>query len=139
MTGGEDPENRHDFPGGWVGDAHNAFTQAGRTPSEQEVFAHVQQLNRLHRQHRALQTGEMTTLAYSDTSFSYLRSQGEDRLLVIFNAAEKAQTIEVSRADTPLAGIASAAPLLEAGPIIVTPEKLTVEAAPMSVAIYSLK
>ena len=139
MTGGEDPENRHDFPGGWVGDAHNAFTQAGRTPSEQEVFAHVQQLNRLHRQHRALQTGEMTTLAYSDTSFSYLRSQGEDRLLVIFNAAEKAQTIEVSRADTPLAGIASAAPLLEAGPIIVTPAKLTVEAAPMSVAIYSLK
>jgi glycosidase len=139
MTGGEDPENRHDFPGGWVGDAHNAFTQAGRTPSEQEVFAHVQQLNRLHRQHRALQTGEMTTLAYSDTSFSYLRSQGEDRLLVIFNAAEKAQTIEVSRADTPLASIASAAPLLEAGPIIVTPAKLTVEAAPMSVAIYSLK
>ena len=58
---------------------------------------------------------------------------------MIFNAAEKAQTIEVSRADTPLAGIASAAPLLEAGPIIVTPEKLTVEAAPMSVAIYSLK
>ena len=70
MTGGEDPENRHDFPGGWVGDAHNAFTQAGRTPSEQEVFAHVQQLNRLHRQHRALQTGEMTTLAYSDTSLA---------------------------------------------------------------------
>ena len=31
MPGGEDPDNRHDFPGGFAGDAHNAFTKAGRT------------------------------------------------------------------------------------------------------------
>ena len=42
MTGGDDPDNRHDFPGGFPGDQHNAFTQAGRTPEEQEIFAHVQ-------------------------------------------------------------------------------------------------
>ena len=28
MTGGDDPDNRHDFPGGFPGDQHNAFTQA---------------------------------------------------------------------------------------------------------------
>jgi len=34
MDGGEDPGNRHDFPGGFAGDAHNAFTKAGRTATE---------------------------------------------------------------------------------------------------------
>jgi glycosidase len=29
MTGGEDPDNRHDFPGGFPGDTHNAFTASG--------------------------------------------------------------------------------------------------------------
>jgi glycosidase len=40
MTGGEDPDNRHDFPGGFAGDAHNAFSGAGRTAAEDSVFAH---------------------------------------------------------------------------------------------------
>ncbi len=31
MQGGNDPDNRRDFPGGWAGDAHNAFEASGRT------------------------------------------------------------------------------------------------------------
>ena len=42
MPGGEDPDNRHDFPGGFPGDQNDAFTSAGRTPEQQDVFAHVQ-------------------------------------------------------------------------------------------------
>src|SRR5204862_5007025 len=39
MPGGNDPDNRRDFPGGWREDTRNAFTAPGRTPAEQDVFA----------------------------------------------------------------------------------------------------
>jgi len=32
MTGGDDPDNRHDFPGGFPGDGHNGFLASGRSP-----------------------------------------------------------------------------------------------------------
>src|SRR5258708_9728735 len=35
MRGGDDPDNRRDFPGGFPADAHNAFEAAGRTPEEE--------------------------------------------------------------------------------------------------------
>jgi glycosidase len=44
MAGGEDPDNRRDFPGGWKEDSRNAFEETGRTAQEQEIFRHVQRL-----------------------------------------------------------------------------------------------
>jgi len=41
MPGGGDPDNRRDFPGGWIGDAYDGFTQAGRTRDQQEMFSYV--------------------------------------------------------------------------------------------------
>jgi len=57
MDGGEDPGNRHDFPGGFAGDAHNAFTKAGRTATEEDVFAWTSGLLKLRASYPALQTG----------------------------------------------------------------------------------
>ena len=52
MTGGDDPDNRRDFPGGFPGDARNAFTAAGRTPAEQAIWQHVRTLARPARRTR---------------------------------------------------------------------------------------
>jgi glycosidase len=41
MSGGDDPDNRRDFPGGWSDDLLNAFKPSGRTPEQQEVFHHL--------------------------------------------------------------------------------------------------
>ena len=38
MEGKDDPDNRRDFPGGFPGDARNAFAVAGRKPKEQEMY-----------------------------------------------------------------------------------------------------
>jgi len=38
MTGLADPDNRHDFPGGWKEDPRNAFSADGRTPEQQEIL-----------------------------------------------------------------------------------------------------
>jgi len=139
MTGGDDPDNRHDFPGGFPGDTRNAFTAKGRSADEQKVFTHVQQLTRLHKEHPALQQGELVTLASSENYYAFLRSMGSDRMLIVFNASEAEQVIRLDRADTPLDKITSAEAVLDARTLRVEPDQLSVPVAGMSVAIYSLK
>jgi glycosidase len=139
MTGGDDPDNRHDFPGGWKGDARSAFISSGRTAQEQSVFAHVQQLTRLRREHPALQRGELISLAASDHSYAFLRREGDDQLLVVLNTSSAEQTIQLGRSDTPLDKITSATAVLDARPLRMEPGVVSVPLAPMSVAIYSLK
>jgi glycosidase len=63
MPGGNDPDNRRDFPGGWQGDEKNAFTAEGRTPEQQDVFAYVQKLLQLRREHAALRSGQLAGAA----------------------------------------------------------------------------
>ncbi|HET7460699.1 MAG TPA: alpha-amylase family glycosyl hydrolase [Longimicrobium sp.] len=73
MPGGGDPDNRRDFPGGWAGDAHDAFSAAGRTPQEQALFAHVQRLLRLRAQRPELRRAPMENLQVGEQTWVYRR------------------------------------------------------------------
>ena len=55
MTGGNDPDNRRDFPGGWPGDPIDAFTPAGRTGDAATVFNFTRELLHFRQTHPALQ------------------------------------------------------------------------------------
>jgi glycosidase len=73
MEGGHDPDNRRDFPGGWPGDARNAFEPAGRTENEAEVFEHVRKLLQLRAKTPALRRGSLTHLAAGPDHYVYAR------------------------------------------------------------------
>lgn len=73
MTGPDEPTTRQDFPGGWPGDPRNAFTQAGRTAEQQEVFAHLQKLLALRRQLEPLRRGPLRNLYISEQQYVYAR------------------------------------------------------------------
>lgn len=73
MMGGGDPDNRKDFPGGWRGDARDAFTPTGRTAGEQGVFTHTQTLLRLRAQQTSLRSGRTEHLLVTDQQFVYRR------------------------------------------------------------------
>ncbi len=73
LPGGGDPDNRRDFPGGFPGDALNAFTQAGRTAAQQDVFTHVQTLTHLRAMLPALRRGRLVNLYVSDQQYVYAR------------------------------------------------------------------
>ncbi len=81
MPGGGDPDNRRDFPGGWSGDSNDAFTQAGRTRDQQEVFSYVQALLRLRREHAALRAGQLWHLASDESSYVFVRESEEENVL----------------------------------------------------------
>jgi len=117
MTGGPDPDNRHDFPGGFPGDARNAFTQAGRTATEQSIFAWTSGMLALRALHPALETGLEQNLFADDNLFAYVRAMeavgcssshssdpSKERLLIIVNKAERSESLDLPVEGTALAG-----------------------------------
>lgn len=73
MPGGNDPDNRRDFPGGWRGDPRNAFETSGRTDVEQGVWSHLQTLLTLRAARPDLRRGRMENLQVGDQTYVYRR------------------------------------------------------------------
>jgi glycosidase len=96
MAGGDDPDNRRDFPGGWPGDARNAFDRAGRTPDQESVHAHVARLGALRAQFAALRTGQLRHLLTDEQQYVYSRSKEGQTLVVAFNNAPQAAPMEIA-------------------------------------------
>ena len=120
MGGGEDPDNRHDFPGGFAGDAHNAFTQAERTATEEEVFAWTAGMLAMRAAHPVLQTGMEQDLFADKDDFAFVRSTDglgcaqdhrSERLLIVVNKALQSRPVELPTEDTALAGCTEFHPL----------------------------
>lgn len=139
LTGGYDPDNRRDFPGGFPGDPRNAFTAAGRTADEQVVFVHVQSLLRLRKTHRALREGRQWNIQWDDTSYVFLRDTDSDHVLVIFNNDTRNRHFKVDLANVGLNRVRSAEPLLGGRPATLQNGKFIADVSPHTVSIYSLR
>jgi glycosidase len=138
MPGSEDPDNRRDFPGGFPGDAHDAFTQAGRTPEEQDVFAHLQEWLKLRRDHPALRVGEQKHVVVTDDYYVFTRETKDERLLVAFNQGE-AKDVMVDLAGTTIADARLVVPLNSAPAAALKDGQLRLPMAPRSVGVYKLE
>ncbi|MBI1738801.1 MAG: alpha-amylase, partial [Acidobacteria bacterium] len=139
MPGGDDPDNRRDFPGGFPGDPRNAFAAEGRTADQQEIFAHVQALLRLRKAHPALARGTHWQIAWDTTSYVFVRETPEERLLVVFNNADQPRILRLNLEDTPLASSRALEPLFAARPAVVRGAWAELEAAPRSLAVYRVR
>ncbi|MGD0164190.1 MAG: alpha-amylase family glycosyl hydrolase [Candidatus Sulfotelmatobacter sp.] len=121
IAGGDDPDNRRDFPGGFPGDTHDAFTSQGRTPAEQSVFTHVRDLLRIRQQHPALRRGELIHLFGDEQVLAYVRQcpGGADgpaeQLLVVMNNSDRPRTVELDVRDTPIAKVRFVTTLIGTG------------------------
>ncbi len=94
MDGGEDPDNRRDFPGGF-GDTPNAFTPTGRTPDQQALWDETQRLIALRRQHRALRHGAHRDALVHGKQWAFVREDGTERVLVVVNGNRAPATVEL--------------------------------------------
>jgi len=140
MSGGnDDPDNRRDFPGGFPGDQHNAFTQSGRTPDEQDVYSHVQGLLKLRRDHPALRIGEQKHTVVTDDYYLFTRESAGERLMVVFYNGTAAKTINVDLTDTSIANAKAFLSLNTAPGVRLHGTQIELQLAPQSVAIYKVK
>jgi neopullulanase len=97
MPGGDDPDNRRDFPGGWAEDARNAFTKAGRTADEDGVFEHVKKLANLRASCEALRRGKLAYISSSETHYAYSRALRGETVVVVLNNSDRPASIEVPK------------------------------------------
>jgi glycosidase len=154
MTGGADPGNRHDFPGGFDDDSHNAFTQAGRTPEEQDVFHWTSAILALRATHSALTSGKEQNLFADNDAFVFVRTLNEGgcsaganptaenaRVLIVVNDSEKPKSIEIPMDDTALAGCTSFAPLAPAAAAAATvsASQLRIDEPAESISFYEMR
>jgi neopullulanase len=138
MAGGGDPDNRRDFPGGWPGDARNAFTQDGRSAAQQKIFSAVQKLLQLRRERAALRTGKLFHIFSDDESYVFVRQTEEDCVLVIFNNSGKNRSLTVPQVNTPLASHSRIKNLYGDAKASSNGTELKVTAPAQSVSIFSV-
>jgi glycosidase len=136
MAGGGDPDNRHDFPGGWTGDPKNAFTADGRTAGQQELFSYVQSLLRIRREHAALQTGRLWHLFSDETAYVFLRETEEERVLVAFNNSTESREIKLPLSDMPAKGAAGFKSLLGQAKAEVAGKEARIAMPAQSISIF---
>ncbi|MBV8820240.1 MAG: alpha-amylase, partial [Acidobacteriaceae bacterium] len=86
MQGAGDPDNRRDFPS-------SAFTSAGRTPEQTEIFDHVRKLAHLRSTIAALRQAPLDALAETDNSFVYARG---DAVIVAINNGNDPDSVDVA-------------------------------------------
>jgi neopullulanase len=124
MIGGDDPDNRKDFPGGFPGDAKDAFVQTGRTPAQQAMEAWVSTLMQLRQQSPALETGEQQTLLADQKTLAFVRgaglekpcsNSGERRYVIVANNDADAQDVSVPLSASGVQGCTSYASVLQNG------------------------
>jgi len=139
MPGGNDPDNRRDFPGGWQGDEKNAFTAEGRTPEQQDVFAYVQKLLQLRREHAALRSGQLWHLSSDDTSYVFLRETEEEKLVIAFHHGTQPRELNISLRDTPAQDAAGAAMLFGNAQTDVSAHTLHLRLPAQSLSIFVLQ
>jgi glycosidase len=94
MTGADEPTTRADFPGGFPGDKRNAFSSAGRTKEEEELFQYIRRLTHLHRQLEPLKRGTLFNLYVSDQQYAYARKWNSQVAIVVINNDTKSTTVE---------------------------------------------
>lgn len=150
MNGNEDPDNRHDFPGGFAGDTRAAFTKAGRTALEEEIFSWTADLLALRGAHSVLQTGMEQNLFADEDGFAFVRSldghgcqadHSQERYLIVVNKAQKSKRIQLPQEGTALAGctaFVAAQPKTAVAPEVVS-GSLQIDEPAESMTVYAVR
>jgi glycosidase len=138
MPGGNDPDNRHDFPGGWPEDRQNAFTDTGRTPQQQQIFSYIQKLLQLRREHEALRSGRFWHLFSDNESYVFLRESDVERVVIAFNNSAQSRELRVPIRSTPAEGAAALALLFGEARASVTAGEIRLTMPTQSLSIFQL-
>ncbi|WP_299521192.1 glycoside hydrolase family 13 protein [Winogradskyella sp.] len=87
---------RTDFPGGWEGDATNAFTGEGLTDAQKDMQSFITKLFNYRKSSKAIHDGKTVHFApFSGTYFMY-RTLGDETIVLILNKNEDIITIDLN-------------------------------------------
>jgi glycosidase len=88
---------RSDFPGGWDGDARNAFTGAGLTAAERDMQDYVRKLLQWRKSAPAIREGKLTQYVPVDGVYVYFRHGAGQTVMVVLNNNDTPRTVDTKR------------------------------------------
>ena len=92
-----DADIRQDFPGGWQGDANNAFTKEGRTQTQNDYFDFTSKLFNWRKNKSAVHFGKMTHYIPENSVYVYFRYNTSENVMVLLNNSEETKTVKTNR------------------------------------------
>lgn len=108
---GPDGLKRKDFPGGWAEDPINAFTEEGRRELGEErglpvaeAYDYVRTLSWWRKDKPVIHNGELTHFLPEDNTYVFFRYDDRETVMVIINASEEVNELELDRFEELLAG-----------------------------------
>ena len=88
---------RRDFPGGFPGDSHNAFTAEGRTKAENDMFNWLSRLLHWRQNNPLITKGKMTQFIPWKGVYVIARQYQGHKVMTILNGTTEPATLEVER------------------------------------------
>lgn len=138
MTGFSNPDGlvRSDFSGGWKGDKQNKFEASGRSELENEAVNYFSKLANWRKTNEAACTGKLMQFVPEKSVYVYFRYTGTQKVMIVMNAANDAQTLDLNRFNEMLQGKNSGTEV-STGQTINLSKSLNME--PWSVQVIELK
>ena len=88
---------RKDFPGGFPGDAHNAFTKEGRTQAENGMFNWLSRLLHWRKGNKTIVQGSQTQFIPYNGIYVIVRRSAAGTVMTVLNGTTKEAVLEVGR------------------------------------------
>ncbi len=88
---------RADMPGGWSGDAVNAFTGAGLSPAQRDAQDFVRKLFNWRKTSGAVKAGKLLHYIPQDGRYVYFRYDGRQTVMVVLNKGASDGTLDLAR------------------------------------------
>ena len=88
---------RRDFPGGFPGDKHNAFTKEGRTKEENQMFSWLSRLLHWRQGNKLITKGKQTQFIPVDGVYVVARSLNGKAILTVLNGTSHQKKMQVAR------------------------------------------
>jgi glycosidase len=112
-----DGDIRRDFPGGWIGDDNNAFTETGRNQDQEAYHAFTKKLLNYRKEKEVLHFGKLLQFLPENNVYVYFRYDENERVMVVINNNPEAQELELTRFAEGLVGITSGKEILSGSEI----------------------
>jgi glycosidase len=139
MTGGDDPDNRRDFPGGFPGSQQQSgFSAAGRTTDRTGIHDFVEELLGVRKANPALTGAEQQVLYSSKDAIVFVRWNGGETVLVAMNRADRDASIRFIGDETQLQQASNAKTLFGAGDCTFRGGTVLLQLPPMSIYIAKI-
>ena len=88
---------RCDYPGGWTGDKHNAFTAEGRTKAENDMFNWMSRLLHWRQGNEVITKGSQTQFCTHKGIYVIARQYNGKNVMTIINGKREANELDIKR------------------------------------------